>query len=41
MATCRKCKANFGCGCQLINGLCAACNAAISKLKDVIKYVNS
>lgn len=25
MAQCRNCKANFGCGCQLVNGLCATC----------------
>ena len=28
---CTKCGANFGCGCQLINGLCAACHAAAQK----------
>lgn len=40
MAKCRNCGASFGCGCQLINGLCAACNAAATKgvkrFKDVI-----
>jgi len=40
MANCRNCVAKFGCGCQLINGLCAACNAALTKgtkrIKDVI-----
>lgn len=25
MAQCRKCKTNVGCGCNLVNGLCAAC----------------
>ena len=24
-AICKKCGAKFGCGCQLINGLCSAC----------------
>jgi hypothetical protein len=28
MATCKKCKASVGCGCNLTNGLCAACVAA-------------
>jgi hypothetical protein len=41
MATCRGCKATFGCGCQLVNGLCATCRAAGAKLKQIIKYVNS
>lgn len=25
MANCKKCNAEVGCGCQLKNGLCAAC----------------
>jgi len=29
-ATCKKCGANVGCGCQLVNGLCPAC-AALEK----------
>ena len=41
MATCRGCKGNFGCGCQLVNGLCAMCRAAATKFKQVIEYVNS
>lgn len=42
MASCRKCGTNVGCGCQLINGLCAACNAAVSKgAQNFKKYVNS
>jgi hypothetical protein len=40
MATCKGCGAKLGCGCQLTNGLCAACYAAaqkgIKKFKDVI-----
>ena len=28
MAKCKSCGGTFGCGCQLINGLCAACHAA-------------
>jgi hypothetical protein len=44
MANCRNCGAKFGCGCQLINGLCAACNEAvqkgIKKFKDVITKIN-
>lgn len=44
MAQCKNCGAKFGCGCQLINGLCAACHAALSngakKFKDVITQIN-
>jgi len=36
MAKCSKCGANVGCGCQLINGMCAYCNGQIKKLKNVI-----
>jgi len=31
MATCNKCGANVGCGCQLTNGLCAACDAKVKQ----------
>ena len=44
MAQCRNCGAKFGCGCQLINGLCAACNSKINKgikrFKDVISKIS-
>jgi len=30
MAKCKRCLASVGCGCQLTNGLCAACNAAVN-----------
>lgn len=47
MANCRKCGAKFGCGCQLINGLCAACNLAEKEanqikqsFKNVISQIN-
>lgn len=44
MAQCKNCGAKFGCGCQLINGLCAACHDAITKgvkkFKDVITQIN-
>jgi hypothetical protein len=40
MASCRNCGTKVGCGCQLINGLCAGCNAALKqatkRIKDVI-----
>jgi hypothetical protein len=36
MAQCKKCGAKFGCGCQLTNGLCAAC-AAAEKGKQKLK----
>jgi hypothetical protein len=39
MASCRNCGAKFGCGCQLINGLCAACNAATKQSKNFIRNV--
>lgn len=44
MAACSKCGINVGCGCQLTNGLCAACNAAaqqiVQKVKNVISKIN-
>ncbi len=40
MANCRNCGTKVGCGCQLINGLCSACNNALKtatqRIKDVI-----
>jgi hypothetical protein len=39
MANCKNCGAKFGCGCQLINGLCSACNAAAQQATKFIKYV--
>ena len=41
MASCRNCGAKFGCGCQLINGLCAACHAAAAQVKQSFKNVIS
>lgn len=41
MAKCRNCGTNVGCGCQLINGLCAACNAASKGAQNFKRYVNS
>lgn len=41
MANCKQCNANVGCGCNLINGLCAACNAAIKQTSQRIKNVIS
>lgn len=43
MAQCRNCGAKFGCGCQLINGLCGACDAAIKKgiKKGIKKFKNA
>ena len=44
MANCRKCGIRVGCGCQLINGLCSACNYAasqtIQRIKNVITEIN-
>jgi len=41
MANCRNCGAKFGCGCQLINGLCSACNAAVKQATNLIKDVGA
>ena len=35
-ATCTRCHRDVGCGCQLVNGLCAACRQIKTKIKDVI-----
>jgi hypothetical protein len=44
MANCRNCGVKVGCGCQLINGLCSACNAAAvqgtKRLKNAISKIN-
>lgn len=37
MANCKKCNANVGCGCNLINGLCAHCNALAKQTSQRIK----
>lgn len=39
MANCRNCGTKVGCGCQLVNGLCAACNMAIKQATNRIKNV--
>ena len=41
MANCRNCGVKVGCGCQLINGLCSACNAALKQTAQRIKNVIS
>ena len=41
MANCRNCGVKVGCGCQLINGLCSACNAALKQATKRIKHVIS
>ena len=44
MANCRECGLRVGCGCQLINGLCSACNyaaqQATQRFKNVITKIN-
>jgi hypothetical protein len=44
MANCRGCGLKVGCGCQLINGLCSACNNAAKKaaqrIRNVISKIN-
>jgi hypothetical protein len=39
MATCRNCGTKVGCGCQLTNGLCAACNGAVRQGRKLINNV--
>jgi hypothetical protein len=35
MANCKRCQVRVGCGCQLVNGYCSACNyAVIQEEKD-------
>lgn len=41
MANCRNCGVKVGCGCQLINGLCSACNTALKQATKRIKNVIS
>lgn len=41
MANCRNCGVKVGCGCQLINGLCSACNNALKQATKRIKNVIS
>ncbi len=31
MANCKKCGTKVGCGCQLVNGYCSACNYAVQQ----------
>jgi len=44
MANCRECGIQVGCGCQLINGLCSACNykskQVAQRIKNVIHKIN-
>ena len=44
MANCRECGLKVGCGCQLINGLCSACNyklkQATQRIRNVISKIN-
>ena len=39
MAKCQKCGTNVGCGCQLINGLCAYCNGIVKQGTNFIRNV--
>lgn len=41
MANCSQCGIQVGCGCQLINGLCSACNYAAQKVQQKLKHVIS
>jgi hypothetical protein len=31
MANCKRCQVKVGCGCQLVNGYCSACNYAVQQ----------
>lgn len=33
MANCTACGVKVGCGCQLVNGMCSACNYASKQIK--------
>ena len=33
MANCTACGVKVGCGCQLVNGMCSACNHASKQIK--------
>ena len=33
MANCTGCGVKVGCGCQLVNGMCSACNYASKQIK--------
>lgn len=37
MAICSKCGKNVGCGCNLVNGLCAACRPIGKFFKKIFK----
>ncbi len=37
MASCRNCGAKVGCGCQLKDGLCGMCYAAVNKAKKFFR----
>jgi hypothetical protein len=39
MANCRECGLKVGCGCQLINGLCSACNNKLKQINQRIRNV--
>lgn len=41
MSKCNKCGSNVGCGCNLINGLCASCNAEMLREKQQQQTNNS
>jgi NMD protein affecting ribosome stability and mRNA decay len=41
MANCSKCGTKVGCGCQLTNGMCAACNSAKNNTTNVTQQTNT
>lgn len=42
MANCKRCKVKVGCGCQLVNGYCSACNYAVQQeIKQQQQNVNT
>ena len=41
MANCTSCGLKVSCGCQLVNGMCSACNYAAQKAKQKLKHVIS
>jgi hypothetical protein len=40
MANCKRCLVKVGCGCQLVNGYCSACNYAVKQEEQQAGTVN-
>jgi hypothetical protein len=40
MANCKRCQVKVGCGCQLTNGYCSACNYTVKQEEKQAAAVN-